>query len=84
MLHGCSEWEREVQNHDFWMWHVQMRSALYLELLEKETLRSMAPMRGVPGKAGNLSAIHAELRSAIELTRFFMTCEQMKRKSRWL
>ena len=54
------------------------------ELLGKETLLSMAPMREVPAKAGNLSAIHAKPRSVIEPTRRFMTCEQMKRKSRWL
>ena len=61
-----------------------MKGVLYLELLEKETLLSMAPMREVPARAGNLSAIHADLRSVIELTRHFMTCEPMKRKSRWL
>ena len=31
---GCSEWEREVQNHDSWMWHVQMRCVLDLLLAD--------------------------------------------------
>jgi hypothetical protein len=43
-----------------------MRRVLNLELLEKETLLSMAPMREVPAKAGNLSAIHAKLRSVAD------------------
>ena len=36
------------------------------------------------GKGRKFIAIHAKPRSVIELTRRFMTCEQMKRKSRWL
>jgi hypothetical protein len=43
----------------------------------------MAHVREVPARAGNLSAIHAKLRSAIELRRHFVTWEPMKRKSRW-
>ena len=48
-----------------------MRRVLNLELLEKEMLLSMAPMREVPAKAGNLSAIHAKLRSVIANTPFY-------------
>ena len=59
-----------------------MKSVHYLELLEKETLLFTEPMREVPARVENSSAIHAQLGSAIELTRHYMTYGQMKVKRR--
>ena len=49
-----------------------MRTAPYLELLEKGTLPSTELIKEVQAKAGSSFVIPVELRSAIELTRRFM------------
>jgi hypothetical protein len=48
-----------------------MKSVHYLEFLENETLLFMVPIKEVPTRVKNSSAIHAQLRSAIELTQHY-------------
>jgi hypothetical protein len=60
-----------------------MRSVPDLELLEKETLLFMVPIKGVQARDGNLFAIPAKPHFAIELIRHFMICGQMKKRSIW-